>query len=110
MDSDSLGISGLNVMTEKNATDALDVIEQAVLKVSEQRSALGAVQNRLEASIRNLDNVAENTTSAESRLRDTDMAEEMVQYSNLNILAQAGQSMLTQANQSKQGVLTLLQG
>lgn len=110
MDADSLGISGLNVMTERNATDALDVISEAILKVSEQRSSLGAVQNRLESSIRNLDNVAENTTSAESRLRDTDMAEEMVAYSNLNILSQAGQAMLTQANQSNQGVITLLQG
>lgn len=110
MDADSLGISGLNVMSERNATAALDVISEAILTVSEQRSALGAIQNRLESSIRNLDNIVENTTSAESRLRDTDMAEEMVAYSNLNILAQAGQSMLTQANQSSQGVITLLQG
>lgn len=110
MDADSLGISGLNVMSEKNATDALDVISEAILKVSEQRSSLGAIQNRLESSIRNLDNVAENTTAAESQLRDTDMAEEMVAYSNNNILAQAGQAMLTQANQSNQGVITLLQG
>ena len=80
----------------------------AVAKVSAQRSALGAVQNRLEHTIANVDNVVENTTSAESRIRDTDMAEEMVEYSKNNILAQAGQSMLAQANQSNQGVLSLL--
>ena len=73
------------------------------------RSALGAVQNRLEHTIKNLDNVVENTTSAESAIRDTDMAEEMVKYSNSNILQQAGQSMLAQANQANQGVLSLLQ-
>ncbi len=91
-----------------NATDAIDVIADALQKVSTQRSALGAVQNRLEHTIKNLDNVVENTTSAESAIRDTDMATEMVQYSNANILAQAGQSMLAQANQSNQGVLSLL--
>ena len=80
----------------------------AISKVSSQRSALGAVQNRLEHTISNLDNVAENTTSAESAIRDTDMATEMVNYSKNNILAQAGQSMLAQANQSNQGVLSLL--
>ena len=84
-------------------------IAAAIQKVSSQRSALGAVQNRLEHTIDNLDNVVENTTSAESRIRDTDMAEEMVNYSKNNILAQAGQSMLAQANQSTQGVLSLLQ-
>ncbi len=91
-----------------NATDAIDIISDALQKVSTQRSALGAVQNRLEHTIKNLDNVVENTTSAESAIRDTDMATEMVQYSNANILAQAGQSMLAQANQSNQGVLSLL--
>ena len=80
----------------------------ALQKVSEQRSSLGAVQNRLEHTIANLDNVVENTTSAESRIRDVDMAEEMVEYSKNNILAQAGQSMLAQANQATQGVLSLL--
>ena len=78
-------------------------------QVSSQRSTLGAAQNRLEHTIANLDNVVENTTSAESRIRDTDMAQEMVNYSKNNILAQAGQSMLAQANQSNQGVLSLLQ-
>ena len=90
------------------ATDAIDVIADALQKVSTQRSALGAVQNRLEHTIKNLDNVVENTTSAESQIRDTDMATEMVKYSNANILSQAGQSMLAQSNQSNQGVLSLL--
>ncbi len=91
-----------------NATDAIDVIANALQKVSTQRSALGAVQNRLEHTIKNLDNVVENTTSAESAIRDTDMATEMVKYSNANILSKAGQSMLSQANQSNQGVLSIL--
>ena len=95
--------------TGDNATDAIDVIADALQKVSTQRSALGAVQNRLEHTIKNLDNIVENTTSAESQIRDTDMATEMVKYSNANILSQAGQSMLAQANQSNQGVLSLLQ-
>lgn len=93
-----------------NATDAVDIVGDALIRVSTQRSVLGAVQNRLEHTINNLDNVVENTTDAESSIRDTDMADEMVQYSNNNILLQAGQSMLAQANQSNQGVLTLLQG
>ena len=92
-----------------NADKAIDTIAQAIQKVSTQRSALGAVQNRLEHTVNNLDNVVENTTSAESQIRDTDMATEMVKYSNNNILAQAGQAMLAQANQSNQGVLSLLQ-
>ena len=111
MDSASLGIKGLNV-TDKTgiaATYAIDAISDAVAKVSAQRSSLGAVQNRLEHTIDNLDNISENTSSAESRIRDTDMAKEMVNYSKNNILAQAGQSMLAQANQSNQGVLSLLQ-
>ena len=111
MNSANLGIKGLNV-TDKNgtaATYAIDAISDAISKVSSQRSALGAVQNRLEHTIDNLDNISENTSSAESRIRDTDMAKEMVNYSKNNILAQAGQSMLAQANQSNQGVLSLLQ-
>ena len=87
-----------------NADKAIDTIAQAIQKVSTQRSALGAVQNRLEHTVNNLDNVVENTTSAESQIRDTDMATEMVKYSNSNILSQAGQAMLAQANQSNQGV------
>ena len=111
MNSAYLGIKNLNVADDsgKAATYAIDAIADAVAKVSEQRSALGAVQNRLEHTIDNLDNVVENTTSAESRIRDTDMAEEMVNYSKNSILQQAGQSMLAQANQANQGVLSLLQ-
>ena len=87
----------------------LDTVKAAMEKVASQRSALGAVQNRLEHTINNLDNIVENTTAAESRVRDTDMAKSMVTYSNNQILAQAGQAMLAQANQSNQGVLSLLQ-
>jgi flagellin len=110
MGSKGLGINGLNVADDSGmaATYAIDAIADAISTVSAQRSALGAVQNRLEHTINNLDNVVENTTSAESRIRDTDMAEEMVNYSKNNILSQAGQSMLAQANQSNQGVLSLL--
>ena len=92
----------------KNAQAAIKTIKDALAQVSKQRADLGAVQNRLEHTIKNLDNVVENTTSAESSIRETDMATEMVKYSNNNILAQAGQSMLAQANQSNQGVLSLL--
>ena len=111
MSAAGLGIKGLNVKDDTGiaATYAIDAIADAVAKVSSQRSALGAVQNRLEHTIANVDNVVENTTSAESRIRDTDMAETMVEYSKNNILAQAGQSMLAQANQANQGVLSLLQ-
>ena len=91
-----------------NAQKAIKTIKDALASVSKQRADLGAVQNRLEHTIKNLDNVVENTTSAESSIRDTDMAAEMVRYSNNNILAQAGQSMLAQANQANQGVLSLL--
>ncbi len=111
MDSAYLGVKGLNIADDTGAaaTYAVDAISDALAKVSEQRSALGAVQNRLEHTIANLDNVVENTTASESRIRDTDMAEAMVEYSKNNILAQAGQSMLAQANQATQGVLALLQ-
>ena len=109
MSSAGLGIKGIKADTEQDATYAIDAIADAISKVSDQRSSLGAVQNRLEHTINNLDNVVENTTSAESRIRDTDMAEEMVNYSKNNILAQAGQSMLVQANQSNKGVLSRLQ-
>jgi flagellin len=110
MSSAGLGIQNLNLVdgTGAKATYAIDAISDAIAKVSAQRSTLGAVQNRLEHTINNLDNIVENTTSAESEIRDTDMAEEMVEYSKNNILAQAGQSMLAQANQSNQGVLSLL--
>ncbi len=105
-DLDTLLVNGKD---DKHARDAIDTIASALQEVSKQRSALGAAQNRLEHTIANLDNVVENTTSAESSIRDTDMATEMVKYSNNNILAQAGQAMLAQANQSNQGVLSLLQ-
>jgi len=106
---DDTGKLLVNGKDSKNADAAINTIANAIQKVSTQRSALGAVQNRLEHTISNLDNVVENTTSAESQIRDTDMATEMVKYSNNNILAQAGQAMLAQANQSNQGVLSLLQ-
>jgi flagellin len=110
MSAKGLGINGLKVdgADSTNADNAVNTITEALQKVSDQRAALGAVQNRLEHTINNLDNVVENTQAAESRIRDTDMAKEMVTYSKNNILAQAGQSMLAQANQSNQGVLSLL--
>ena len=110
MNAKGLGVNGLRVdgTNDKNALAAVETLKEAIQKVSTQRSALGAVQNRLEHTINNLDNVVENTTSAEASIRDTDMASEMVKYSNQNILAQAGQAMLAQANQSNQGVLSLL--
>ncbi|MDE6991980.1 MAG: flagellar hook protein, partial [Lachnospiraceae bacterium] len=95
--------------TGDNAREAIDVVGEALKIVSTQRSILGAVQNRLEHTISNLDNVVENTTAAESAIRDTDMAEEMVKFSNNQVLMQAGQSILAQANQANQGVLSLLQ-
>lgn len=102
-------VVGPNVKDYQQAQGTIEMIQNAINNVSSQRSALGALQNRLEHTIANLDNVAENTQSAESRIRDTDMASEMVEYSKNQILAQAGQSMLAQANQSTQGVLSLLQ-
>ena len=110
MSAAGLGIEDLKVNgdSDTNARDSIETIKSALQIVSTQRSALGAIQNRLEHTINNLDNVVENTTSAESQIRDTDMATEMVRYSNNNILAQAGQAMLAQANQSNQGVLSLL--
>ena len=110
MSAEGLGIKGISVAggDDTNARNAIETLSAAIQRVSTQRSALGAVQNRLEHTINNLDNIVENTTSAESQIRDTDMATEMVKYSNNNILAQAGQAMLAQANQSNQGVLSLL--
>lgn len=108
----ALGVnsSKVNVSTQKGASECISNIDDAINTVSKQRSLLGAVQNRLEHTIANLDNTAENLQSAESTIRDVDMAAEMVSYSKFNILQQAGQSMLAQANQSTQGVLSLLQG
>ena len=105
----SAAMTGVDVSDYSHANGTISMIANAINNVSNQRSALGAIQNRLEHTIANLDNVAENTQAAESRIRDTDMASEMVEYSKNNILAQAGQSMLAQANQSTQGVLSLLQ-
>ena len=109
MNASSIGVKSLNVTTFSKAGAAMSNIQKAIDKVSTQRSALGAVQNRLEHTIKNLDTTSENTSSAESRIRDTDMAKEMVSYSKNNILMQAGQSMLAQANQQNQGVLSLIQ-
>lgn len=108
MDAESLGVSKVDVRTDDLATISIERVSLAIAQVSAQRSALGAYQNRLEHTIKNLDNVVENTTAAESQIRDTDMAKEMVEYSNGNILQQAGQSMLAQMNQSTQGVLSLI--
>ncbi len=107
MNCSSLGLTG-SATTATKAGALNTACKTAIAALNEQRSQLGAVQNRLEHTINNLDNIVENTTSAESAIRDTDMATEMVRYSNNNILAQAGQSMLAQANQSNQGVLSLL--
>ncbi|MCI9337923.1 MAG: flagellar hook protein [Lachnospiraceae bacterium] len=106
-----LGLNGLMVNGDDDdaATQAIDIIADALQKVSNQRASLGAIQNRLEHTIANLDNVVENTTAAEAAIRDTDMATQMVEYSNNQILAQAGQAMLAQSNQATQGVLSLLQ-
>ena len=111
MNATKLGVKAgtdVNLKTQTGAQQAISKITQAIAKVSAQRSDLGAVQNRLEHTIANLDNVVENTTAAESQIRDTDMAKTMVEYTKNNILAQAGTSMLAQANQSTQNVLSLL--
>ncbi len=105
----NLGLTNTTVSTATGASAAIGAIQSAIKNVSAQRSLLGAVQNRLEYTINNLENYSENLTSAESQIRDTDMAEEMVTFSKNQILQQAAQSMLAQANQSNQGVLSLLQ-
>ena len=101
--------TAVKVGTASAAQSSITIIQNSITNLSALRSKLGALQNRLEHTVANLDNISENTQSAESRIRDTDMAEEMVQYSKNNILQQAGQSMLAQANQANQGVLSLLQ-
>ena len=110
MSASALGVSGssVNVSTQRGAQNAIEKIDAGIAAVSKQRSLLGAVQNRLEHTISNLDNTAENLQAAESGIRDVDMASEMVQFSKNNILQQAAQSMLAQANQANQGVLSLL--
>lgn len=109
MSASKLGVKTVSCSSQAGAQKAIDSIKTAIKSLNEQRADLGAVQNRLEHTIANLDNVVENTTAAESQIRDTDMASEMVKYSNNNILAQAGQAMLAQSNQANQGVLSLLQ-
>jgi flagellin len=109
MSASAIGVSGLKVSSFSVAGTAMSKIQSAINTVSKQRSALGAIQNRLEHTINNLDTSSENTQSAESRIRDTDMATEMVQYSATSIIQQAGQSMLAQANSQTQGVLSLIQ-
>ena len=108
MDSASLSVGGLSLANYSSAGQAITKVQAAIDKVSTQRSTLGALQNRLEHTINNLDTTKENTQAAESRIRDTDMASEMVEYSKNNILSQAGLSMLSQANQANQGVLSIL--
>jgi flagellin len=109
MNASSLGVGSLTVSDNAAAGESMSKVQEAIDTVSKTRSKLGAIQNRLEYTIDNLNTTSENTQAAESRIRDTDMAKEMVSFSKDNILAQAGQSMLSQANQSTQGVLSLLQ-
>ena len=109
IDAAELGVNALDMSSHDNAGTAMTAVTAAVKKVSEKRSMMGAIQNRLDYTINNLENYSENLTSSESNIRDTDMATEMVNYSKNNILQQAAQSMLAQANQSNQGVLSLLQ-
>ena len=109
MNAEALGVKSLDVKSFTKAGAAMTLIQKAISKVSGQRSDLGALQNRLEHTVNNLDNISENTQTAESRIRDTDMASEMVQYSATSIIQQAGQSMLAQANSQTQGVLSLIQ-
>jgi flagellin len=108
MKASGLGVNNISCASQASAATAISTIKSAISTLNSQRSKLGAVQNRLEHTIKNLDNIVENTQAAESQIRDTDMATEMVKYSNSNILSQAGQSMLAQSNQSNQGVLSLL--
>jgi flagellin len=108
MTATGLSVDSVSTSTQAKAAQTISTVKAAISTLNSQRSALGAVQNRLEHTIKNLDNVVENTQAAESQIRDTDMASEMVKYSNNNIIAQAGQAMLAQANQSNQGVLSLL--
>ncbi|WP_414733584.1 flagellin [Acetobacterium carbinolicum] len=109
MSASALGVSSIDVDTQVNAEIAVKAVDEAITKVSAERSKLGAVQNRLDHTINNLGTSSENLTSAESRIRDVDMAAEMMEFTKNNILSQAAQSMLAQANQQPQGVLQLLQ-
>lgn len=105
----AVSVGSIKVSSHASATTTISNVQKAIKEVSKQRSKLGAIQNRLEYTVNNLENYSENLTDAESRIRDTDMASEMVNYSKANIVQQAAQSMLAQANQSNQGVLSLLQ-
>ena len=109
MNKDTIGLTDVDVSTADGARDAIDKVKTATNKISEMRSSIGAQQNRLEHTYKNVSNIAENTQAAESRIRDTDMATEMVELSKQNILEQVGTSMITQANQNRQGILNLLQ-
>lgn len=108
MGADALGVDSVNISTQSGANSAIALIDSAIKAVSSQRADLGAIQNRLEHTINNLDTTSENLTAAESRIRDVDMAKEMMEFTKNNILLQAAQSMLAQANQQPQGVLQLL--
>ena len=103
-----IGVSALKVSTKAHAQSAMDLVESGIIKLAENRATLGAIQNRLEHTIKNLDNSAENLTASESRIRHTDMAKEMMEFTRVNILTQAAQSMLAPANQLPQGVVQLL--
>ena len=109
MSSQALGVNSLDVDTQKEANIAIKAVDEAITKVSAERSKLGSIQNRLDHTINNLGTASENLTSSESRIRDVDMAAEMMEFTKNNILSQAAQSMLAQANQQPQGVLQLLQ-
>lgn len=109
MSASKLGVKSITVSSHASAGTAMTAISEAIKTVSSARSKLGAIQNRLDYTINNLENYSENLTSAESQIRDTDMASEMTNYTKNNILQQAAQAMLAQANQSTQGVLSLLQ-
>ena len=109
MSSTSLGIGSIDISTQEGGKNAVDLIKKAINSVSSTRGDLGAIQNRLEHTINNLSVTTENMTAAESRIRDVDMANEMMAYTKNNILVQASQAMLAQANQIPQGVLQLLQ-
>ena len=109
MSTTGLGINGLSIMNEGAASDAIDTIKAAINTVSNTRAGMGALQNRLEHTINNLDVAVENLSAANSRIRDTDMAKEMMNYTKMNVLVQSAQAMLAQANQQPQSVLQLLQ-
>ena len=109
MNATLLGINGLNVSTATGASNAITTVQKAGEKVTQYRSEMGAMQNRLEHSYDNVCNTEENTQSSESRIRDADMAKEMIRYSIKNILEQVGVSMMSHANQNSQGILALLQ-